>query len=88
MTSKLIVRPNASLAGCQMKYAVTSHNFNGTIVDVRGDHPTAPQQIGFLVQPDGDRREIVVVPATMQDGHVTLDKGWDMVPLLDGRNVG
>ncbi len=41
-----------SLAGAQMKVSAQHVELTGTIAHVRGDHPTAPTNIGVWIAPD------------------------------------
>lgn len=48
------VDPPASLAGMQLKFGATKFDVVGIVRHVRGDHPTAPTQIRFYIDPVGD----------------------------------
>jgi hypothetical protein len=48
------------LAGAQMKLGATMVSGTGVVTDVRGDHPTAPTRIWFMVRPDGGEDEVEV----------------------------
>lgn len=48
----LQANPKTSLSGMQLKFGATYKEVEGTIVDIRGDHPTAPTVIQLIVSTD------------------------------------
>jgi hypothetical protein len=51
------------LAGVQTKFGGTLMSVAGTVLHIRGDHPTNPTSIRLSVQPDEGGEEVLVSPA-------------------------
>ena len=56
---KAKTNPPASLAGMQLKFDAEWVEIEGVVTDIRGDHPTHPTRVGFIVRQD-DGVEVVV----------------------------
>lgn len=57
--------PPSSLAGMNLKLAVTEHVVTGVVTHIRGDHPTAPTKVEVHIKPDDGSDEVRVKPESI-----------------------